>query len=98
MTQSTSVVCDTIPAPRLVDLDQDLQGTTMAFGSDLVFHDTDFDISDNSILAHEKRMVVQQPKSRKLCARHQRMADEGTNIKLQQVSNPNSKISKGRVR
>ena len=27
-----------------------------------------------------------QPAARKLCVRHQRMADEGTNLKLQQVS------------
>jgi hypothetical protein len=26
------------------------------------------------------------PPPRKLCVRHQRMADEGTNLKLQQVS------------
>ena len=30
--------------------------------------------------------VPAQPPARKLCVRHQRMADEGTNLKLQQVS------------
>jgi F-box/WD-40 domain protein MET30 len=29
-----------------------------------------------------------QPPARKLCVRHQRMADEGTNLKLQQASYP----------
>src|SRR6266702_723368 len=29
--------------------------------------------------------VLSQPNSRKLCVRHQRIADEGTNLKLQQV-------------
>jgi hypothetical protein len=29
--------------------------------------------------------VLAQPDSRKLCVRHQRIADEGTNLKLQQV-------------
>lgn len=29
-----------------------------------------------------------QPPARKLCVRHQRMADEGTNLKIQKVSRP----------
>ena len=29
-----------------------------------------------------------QPSARKLCVRHQRMADEGTNLKIQKVSQP----------
>src|ERR1700761_68676 len=32
--------------------------------------------------------VLSQPNSRKLCVRHQRIADEGTNLKLQQVCSP----------
>lgn len=35
--------------------------------------------------AHDES-VPPQPPARKLCVRHQRMADEGTNLKLQQVS------------
>jgi hypothetical protein len=30
-------------------------------------------------------VILSQPTSRKLCIRHQRIADEGTNLKLQQV-------------
>lgn len=35
---------------------------------------------------HAKGPAPSQPPGRKLCVRHQRMADEGTNLKLQQVS------------
>ena len=35
---------------------------------------------------HAKEPAPSQPPARKLCVRHQRMADEGTNLKLQQVS------------
>jgi F-box/WD-40 domain protein MET30 len=34
----------------------------------------------------EEQNALAQPPARKLCVRHQRMADEGTNLKLQQVS------------
>lgn len=38
----------------------------------------------------EESDAAPQPPPRKLCVRHQRMADEGTNLKIQQVSRPYS--------
>jgi F-box/WD-40 domain protein MET30 len=80
----TSYVCDTLPAPRLASvqsvrspsppssfqLTDDLDARTMA--------------EDESL--PESSDVQNAPAQRKLCVRHQRMADEGTNLKLQQVS------------
>ncbi|KAJ7135014.1 quinon protein alcohol dehydrogenase-like superfamily [Mycena crocata] len=68
---STGYVCDTIPAARLAAAD-DL----------LPFDSTDepeLDPTPEPIPAHPD-----VPPPRKLCVRHQRMADEGTNLKLQQ--------------
>jgi F-box/WD-40 domain protein MET30 len=74
----TPLVCDTIPAPRL---DQ-----TIAFEPDAVFRDAAA-FNNNPIPEQQPRLAAttQQPQPRKLCARHQRMADQGINVKLQQV-------------
>lgn len=63
-------VCDTLPAPRLAN----------AHDQHVSFHDDD---SDDPEPAPIRKPETQSP--RKLCVRHQRMADEGTNLKLQQV-------------
>ena len=63
MPPSSTYVCDTLPAPRLlVEL-------------------PDPPPSTSRVLESSKQFTP-----RKLCVRHQRMADEGTNLKLQQVS------------
>ncbi|KAJ7470513.1 WD40-repeat-containing domain protein [Mycena latifolia] len=67
---STGYVCDTIPPARLAAPDDPLPY--------------------NPIDDHDLDLVPQEPAHpdvpppRKLCVRHQRMADEGTNLKLQQ--------------
>jgi len=69
-TSASSYVCDTIPAARLA--------------TDNPSPIPPDDHLDEPVL----RDVSPQPvetKHRKLCVRHQRMADEGTNLKLQQV-------------
>jgi hypothetical protein len=92
MSQPNSLVCDTIPAARLADPDHDLTlglpETIMAFDADAGFHDAvgAFESHGSPTLEHEQRMAATQPEPRKLCVRHQRMADEGTNVKLQEVS------------
>ncbi|THU99367.1 WD40 repeat-like protein [Dendrothele bispora CBS 962.96] len=68
---NTSYVCDTLPAPRLSkDSDLDLP---------VVVPDEPPPLRPPPSLNNEL-----QPPPRKLCVRHQRMADEGTNLKLQQ--------------
>jgi F-box/WD-40 domain protein MET30 len=64
------VVCDTIPAARLAN------------GEHLV----PFTPDDEPIAEPEPVPEPPHAPPRKLCVRHQRMADEGTNLKLQQVS------------
>ncbi|KAJ7694112.1 WD40-repeat-containing domain protein [Mycena rosella] len=68
---STAYVCDTIPPARLADPDDPLP----------------FASTDEHELEHipeEPPAQLEGPPPRKLCVRHQRMADEGTNLKLQQ--------------
>ncbi|KAJ7489947.1 quinon protein alcohol dehydrogenase-like superfamily [Mycena galericulata] len=68
---SAGYVCDTIPAARLAGADDPLP----------LGPDEEHDEPDVELIPHEP---VQAPPPRKLCVRHQRMADEGTNLKLQQ--------------
>lgn len=76
MASSSSYVCDTLPAPRLATAPP---------------HDDPSDIVPDDLprtptpppMIHQQQQ--QQPPPRKLCVRHQRMADEGTNLKLQHV-------------
>lgn len=49
--------------------------------------------SHNTAQSTPERESAPQPPAKKLCVRHQRMADEGTNLKLQQVSAPSPLIS-----
>ncbi|KAJ8078518.1 hypothetical protein PM082_012801 [Marasmius tenuissimus] len=80
-----SYVCDTLPAPRLAP----------ESSKPLPVHHTAEDNEMESSTVVEKGTKVEQqsteatsvafaPAGRKLCVRHQRMADEGTNLKLQQ--------------
>lgn len=55
----------------------------MLFHEPAVLDDVD---QTNSSSKTEEPAPPSQPPPRKLCIRHQRMADEGTNLKLQQVS------------
>ncbi|KAF4615217.1 hypothetical protein D9613_002803 [Agrocybe pediades] len=66
---SSSYVCDTLPAPRLV---HDPPPAIVA------------PVVDDDPEPKPTPYSFQQPPHRKLCVRHQRMADEGTNLKLQQ--------------
>ena len=78
MDSQTSLVCDTIPAPRLADTEYPI---SMAFEPDAVF-----DTNPDSPMPNQDQRTPIATEPRKLCPRHQRMADEGTNIRLQQVS------------
>jgi hypothetical protein len=55
-----------------------------------VTEEVDTEKMEDDILAdsseEQNALALAQPPARKLCVRHQRMADEGTNLKLQQVS------------
>ncbi|KDR73424.1 hypothetical protein GALMADRAFT_227874 [Galerina marginata CBS 339.88] len=67
---ASSYVCDTLPAPRLA---------TATDHNPVVVAPVDDDPEPKSLPD-----TFQPPPPRKLCVRHQRMADEGTNLKLQQ--------------
>ncbi|PPQ66855.1 hypothetical protein CVT26_009634 [Gymnopilus dilepis] len=66
---SSSYVCDTLPAPRLASLNDPPPLPP---------------VEDDPEPPKHALPTWQQPPPRKLCVRHQRMADEGTNLKLQQ--------------
>lgn len=73
----TTNLCDTIPPARLAIPSSDLKPTIFE-SAEIVLDDAEtFNVS------HIDSSTPQPP--RKLCVRHQRMADEGTNLKLQQV-------------
>jgi F-box/WD-40 domain protein MET30 len=95
----SSYVCDTLPAARLATTSDD-------YPSDPPFVDlsevpVSFEaptVLDNITSSSEgpdngSPPPSQQPPPRKLCVRHQRMADEGTNLKLQQVGCPACLVS-----
>lgn len=74
MSSSSSYVCDTLPAPRLATVSDHTPLPPAP-------------VEDDPEPKHVPP-TFQQPPPRKLCVRHQRMADEGTNLKLQQVRSP----------
>ncbi|RDB23998.1 putative E3 ubiquitin ligase complex SCF subunit sconB [Hypsizygus marmoreus] len=86
----SSYVCDTLPAPRLAsdhpEITTDTQQPPVRQEPPVVLDDADNITS--SAKAEEQEPVSSPPPEhaapRKLCVRHQRMADEGTNLKLQQ--------------
>ncbi|KAJ4488237.1 F-box/WD repeat-containing protein pof1 [Lentinula aciculospora] len=84
---STSTLCDTLPAPRL---SKDIDNTMSSYADDNpeapTFPKPASDSPRPSVIKEPLRLSstsLQQPPGRKLCVRHQRMADEGTNLKLQ---------------
>lgn len=88
MSQTSSYVCDTLPAARLAtasdvhtpDLDDD---ETVSIDFDPpVIQEESVDVPAQN---EPETDNAQGPPPRKLCVRHQRMADEGTNLKLQEV-------------
>ncbi|THH04032.1 hypothetical protein EW146_g10286 [Bondarzewia mesenterica] len=93
---SSSYVCDTLPAPRISDPSSSSRSpspppTSTTFQVPTVTIDdgpTKWDVgSDPQELDkdHETILPYSQPPARKLCIRHQRMADEGMNLQLQQA-------------
>lgn len=78
MVQPSSYVCDTIPAPRLATDHTPDVSMSLQVPNDPV------DITSASLLT-QPALESKSFTPRKLCVRHQRMADEGTNLKLQQV-------------
>lgn len=89
----SSYVCDTLPAARLASgaSDPELQleppspSPPNAFELTEAAHMKEEEILPESS-GERDASASSQPPARKLCVRHQRMADEGTNLKLQQVS------------
>jgi hypothetical protein len=91
---STGYVCDTLPAPRLAGRSPPPAppARSPSPGPSTL---PDFPIVDAGTLKaaehdpedvrHPSDAVPFAPPGRKLCVRHQRMADEGTNLKLQKV-------------
>jgi F-box/WD-40 domain protein MET30 len=89
----SSYVCDTIPAARLASDPQparstavDVSNLPVNLGAALVLDDAE-NITSSSKVEQDSGSPPpsEQLSPRKLCVRHQRMADEGTNLKLQQV-------------
>ena len=73
----TTNLCDTIPPARLA-IPSDLQPT--------IFESVEVVLDDAETFNNVSHIDPSTPQPpRKLCVRHQRMADEGTNLKLQQV-------------
>ncbi|KAI0060847.1 WD40 repeat-like protein [Artomyces pyxidatus] len=95
---SSSYICDTLPAARLADPTSHSREPSPAPTSttfDIPTLDAEdvpikWDIHSDHESAdgkehEEHHPPPSQPPARKLCIRHQRMADEGTNLKLQQA-------------
>ncbi|OBZ75057.1 putative E3 ubiquitin ligase complex SCF subunit sconB [Grifola frondosa] len=89
-------VCDTLPPPRLASASSSrspspslpLTPPVTAFDAPILDNSSlPMEPSKSEAIAQEKGSSgqLQQPPARKLCVRHQRMADEGTNLKLQQA-------------
>ena|ERR1700722_6872721 len=91
--QPSPYVCDTIPPARLVsadsfDTDQILQSPPLAEFDIPTVEDVAVDVAVEVIKPETVEKEIPSaaaPPARRLCVRHQRMADEGTNLKLQQV-------------
>ncbi|KAF5386735.1 hypothetical protein D9615_001786 [Tricholomella constricta] len=85
----SSYVCDTLPAARLASSDPiTSQELSSAQQTPMVLHGAEI-INSRVKMSEQKTAPSKLPlperaNPRKLCVRHQRMADEGTNLKLQQ--------------
>ena len=73
MASSPAYLCDTIPPARL------------AISSSPIIPESTVAILDDAETFNVSHIETIPKAPRKLCVRHQRMADEGTNLKLQQV-------------
>jgi len=98
---SSSYLCDTLPAPRLASPGRSPSPAPIptppvtAFqapildeaNATLITDSNPLDSLDSDVTGKGKgkEKEVKAVPARKLCVRHQRMADEGTNLKLQQV-------------
>jgi len=90
----SSYLCDTLPPARLVSASPVPRARSPtppmpAFEAPIVDNSALQLLTKTASLPIEARKSTAdyiQPPARKLCVRHQRMADEGTNLKLQQVS------------
>ncbi|RPD65766.1 WD40 repeat-like protein [Lentinus tigrinus ALCF2SS1-7] len=97
---STAYVCDTLPAPRLASgkscsrSSSPTPSPVTTFDAPILVADSEpSDLTPASSTGtpsaqasvKEEGPMPLQPPARKLCVRHQRMADEGTNLKLQQA-------------
>ncbi|KAK2460534.1 hypothetical protein APHAL10511_007004 [Amanita phalloides] len=94
MSSSSSYVCDTIPPPKLATTSIDHTTPPRDLDIPMIFEDTSLDdvfiplsTSKSDDSDHEEFTSSPSPPphspARKLCVRHQRMADEGMNLKLQ---------------
>lgn len=95
-TLPSSYVCDTLPAARLASgpepsLSRSPSPSSAFEVTEVVEGNKMDEVEASEPLGSEtsddhSEAASSQPAARKLCVRHQRMADEGTNLKLQQVS------------
>ncbi|GJE97945.1 WD40 repeat domain-containing protein [Phanerochaete sordida] len=93
---SNGYVCDTIPAPKLAKAPASRSPSPVppatppiaAFEAPILAPQSSASMRKSSEEIHHVPAYASQltpPPGRKLCVRHQRMADEGTNLKLQQA-------------
>lgn len=96
-------VCDTIPPARISHRPNSRSPSPIppptppvpAFKAPITESSSATDDPLSHIDEHEHALLASQiapPPGRKLCVRHQRMADEGTNLKLQQVSSVSFRV------
>lgn len=102
LSSSSGYVCDTIPPARLAKAPSSRSPSPVppptppvtAFAAPIL-DTSSLDQPGPSVQVHHVPTASSQlapPPGRKLCVRHQRMADEGTNLKLQQVSSRSSSV------
>jgi F-box/WD-40 domain protein MET30 len=83
---SNSYVCDTLPVPRLAPTEHSTSDSQKTLPFDITESGDDAPANSPSHSDTSDEGTPAPSIPRKLCVRHQRMADEGTNLKLQQVS------------
>ncbi|EGN96221.1 hypothetical protein SERLA73DRAFT_94297 [Serpula lacrymans var. lacrymans S7.3] len=85
----SSYVCDTLPAARLASANSEPDcprspSPPVAFRVSNAQDESKMIAASQQDVSEKSLAAPPQPPPRKLCIRHQRMADEGTNLKLQQ--------------
>src|SRR5258708_30566345 len=88
MPSQTPHLCDTLPEAKLAQTtvnhsspsSHDTPQTSVSFLNEQRMKD-----DNRRVDPPEDVRQISAPQQRKLCPRHKRMADEGTNLKLQQV-------------